>query len=80
MGMTAFEDALRSAAGNRELLEQYDRLTKSNLSRRGSPIELAVDDATGRTEKEFAEFARFVFEYVWLPVALEEGILAEEDG
>ncbi len=66
--LPTFEAALRAAAGNRELLKEYDRLRGTNLSRKGSPIELAIDDSTGRTEEEFRAFAAFVLEYIWIPV------------
>lgn len=63
-----FEDALRAAAANHELLVEYDRLNGTNLSRKGTPLDLKIDDATGRTEEEFRTFAKFVFEYIWLSV------------
>lgn len=55
-----FRAFLRAAAANRELVAEFDRLTGSNLLRRGSPIELAVDDATGRAEADVAAFVGFV--------------------
>lgn len=68
VSLLTFEDVLRVAAGNRELLKEYDRLTGSNLSLKGTPIELAIDDQTGRTTEEFRKFASFVLEHIWLTV------------
>ena len=58
----SFHLMLCAAAANRELVAEFDRLTGSNLLRRGSLIELAVDDATGRSNDEVAAFVGFVLD------------------
>ena len=49
-----------------ELVAEFDRLTGSNLSLKGSPINLMIDDATGRIAGNFAAFMGFVMEFVYL--------------
>lgn len=61
-----FEQVLQQSAGNKELVAQFDRLTGSNLSLKGSPIDVAIDKASGRTNADLAAFVAFVFEFVWL--------------
>jgi hypothetical protein len=54
-------ECLAVASSTPDLVSEFDRLTGHNLSRTGSPIDLAIDDASGRTEagaKEFIEFVR----------------------
>lgn len=63
-----FEQVLQHCAGNKDLVTQFDRLTGSNLSLKGSPIDVAIDKASGRTNAELASFIAFVFEFVWLPL------------
>jgi hypothetical protein len=41
------------------LIEQYDRLNGTNLSRKGSPLKLAIDDASGRTAADREAFLVF---------------------
>lgn len=51
------------------LLENYDRLRGTNLCRKGSPLELAVDSSNGRYEKEMRGFLEFVVDVLQrLPV------------
>lgn len=61
----AFLVCLGAAATNVDLLAQYDRLRGSNLQRRGAPIEVAIDHATGRFEAEAQDFVRFVHDAVF---------------
>jgi hypothetical protein len=56
-----FLDCVEFAIGVPELVAEFDRLTGSNLSRRGTPLEAMIDDAAGRTD---AEIAAFVEEFV----------------
>ena len=51
-------------ARNTELVREYDRLRGTNLSRRGTGLELMIDDATGRTEDDVRGFVEFC-EDVW---------------
>lgn len=52
---------------------QYDRLTGSHLADvlSASPLNAAIDDATGHKSQEFARFAAFVYEIVWTRLAPE---------
>jgi hypothetical protein len=63
-----FLQCLREAAANKELVAQFDRLTGSNLSMRGAPIELEIDRTTGRQREELRRFAEFVRDAVYLPL------------
>lgn len=65
----AFMEVLMVVAANAELVREFDRLYGSNLSRRGTPLELEIDDATGRTNADLGAFVAFVYECVWLRVA-----------
>lgn len=60
-----FQQCLKAAASNKELVAQFDRLTGHNLSRSGKPIELLVDDASGRTEESLQDFVAFVRDCVY---------------
>ena len=67
--MVSFNECLMACADNSALVAEFDRLTGSNLSMKGSPLDLAIDEATGRTTDEIAKFCCFVFDCVYLPVA-----------
>lgn len=59
-----FMEWVTLCASNRELLAQYDRLRGTNLSRCGSPMDLLIDQATGRLEADalgFFEFCQDMF-------------------
>lgn len=73
-----FRACLRAAASNAEIVAQFDRLNGTDLARRGTQIQLAVDDATGRTQAALAAFVLFVHECVW--TRLPGGGAANEDG
>jgi hypothetical protein len=45
--------------GHPEFVANYDRLRGTNLSRKGSAFDMAIDDATGRMESEVAGFVEF---------------------
>ena len=66
---------LREAAATPELVEQFDRLSGTNLARRGSPLDLMIDDATGRTDAALIGFVEFVRVAVYEPLTAtkEEG-------
>ncbi len=53
------------AANTPELVAEYDRLSGTNLSRRGTPLDLMIDDAVGRQEKEMHGFVEFVRECIY---------------
>jgi hypothetical protein len=60
-----------------ELVKSFDRLYGFNLSRRGAPLDLAIDKATGFEEAGMIEFMNFVWEFVFLRVPLDEKRAAE---
>lgn len=62
----SFRDCLMACAANKDLVAEFDRLSGSNLSMKGTPIDLAIDESTGRQAKEAKEFVKFVHEFVWL--------------
>lgn len=55
-----------------EFVQEFDRLTHSNLRRRGSGLELAIDDACGRMDQDFKKFLQFVWDSVFLRLPLIE--------
>jgi hypothetical protein len=67
-GLT-FLACVEATAVNAELVAEFDRLQHTNLSRHGAPLELAIDDATGRTSEEIAGFLRFVWNCVFIRCA-----------
>ncbi len=75
----AFHICAAEALGTPELVENFDRLTGFNLLRKGSPVELAIDDATGRQEAGVRAFAEFVRDYVYglLPDDVLDGLRAQ---
>lgn len=70
----AFQACLMQAAANDELLSQFDRLAGTNLTRQGSPINLAIDAATGRHEDDVRRFIEFVADCIYS--RLEPSVLA----
>ena len=63
-----FIEAVRTCLGTPELVSEYDRLRGSNLSRKGTGLDLLIDDSTGRTQEEMGEFVQFVWDAVWTPL------------
>ena len=66
-----FYDCLMECAGNAELVKEFDRLRGCNLSMKGSPISLMVDEATGKQKDDLLKFIAFCWECIWLPLPLE---------
>lgn len=60
-----FEDVVATCLENRELVAEYDRLNGTNLSKKLSPIENAIDSATGKREQELLGFIAFVDLVIW---------------
>jgi hypothetical protein len=78
-----FEKCLLEAAATPGFVKEYDRLNGTNLSLKGSKLELAIDKASGRLRSEIAEFAEFVRNYVYWPLmcaAKERGELLTKFG
>lgn len=65
-------ECLAVASNIPELVKEFDRLTGHNLSRNGSPLDLAIDDATGRTEDGAKDFIHFVRECVFERIQKEK--------
>ena len=53
---------LEQCIANPDLLRQYDRLNGTDLSRRGSPIDLMIDDACGKMDADARGFFDFCME------------------
>lgn len=66
---------LENAVAIPEFVKAFDDLTGSDLSRKGAPINLVIDEATGKYEADAAKFADFVREFVW--ERLEPGVRRE---
>lgn len=60
-----FPECVREAFNNRELLAEFDRLKGTNLSLRGTALDLKIDFASGRFEPEIEQFVEFMKECVW---------------
>lgn len=71
----AFVRRLHAAAGNAELVAHYDRLRGTNLSRRGAPIKLEIDRASGRRDAGCNGFVDFVHDAIY--TRLEPKTLAQ---
>ncbi|HHX4059581.1 TPA: hypothetical protein ACU967_006141 [Burkholderia contaminans] len=63
----AFSRCLMEAAGTPELVAEFDRLSGCNLSAvgKGSPLQRAIDSATGRFDGDIRRFAEFVHDAVY---------------
>lgn len=55
----AFTEWLNMCASSTSLVSEHDRLRGTNLMRRGAPIDLTIDHATGRLEEEARGFFDF---------------------
>lgn len=63
-----FAECVLECGKNAELVEQFDRLTGSSLSKLGAraPLDRMVDEATGYDKAQATKFAAFVYEVVWI--------------
>ncbi len=59
---SVFLECLGLALHDKELIAQFDRLKGHNLSRVGTPLDLMIDDSTGRTEQAMDDFTDFVWD------------------
>jgi len=69
----SFTDCVLECGKNTELVEQFDRLTGSSLSKLGSRsgFDRMIDDATGYDRAQAAKFAAFVYETIWIRLPRE---------
>lgn len=67
----AFVACLHEAIGTRELVQNFDRLYGATLMSRATPIERAVDRATGKAEDDMRGFIEFVHRYIYLTLTDE---------
>lgn len=66
--LPTFWECVTVAASNPDLVANFDRLNGSNLSLSGSPLDLAIDQATGRLKADMQDFLNFVYGCVYLPL------------
>jgi hypothetical protein len=64
---------------NEELVREFDRLRGTNLSLRGSGLDLEIDRATGRLEHDFRVFLDFCKD-LWERLPVGTGVEAGQDG
>ena len=64
----SFLHCVKEASECIEMVAQVDRLFRTNLMQRGSPIERMVDDATGRNDSDIQTFMRFVWNCIFIRV------------
>ncbi len=62
-----FGECVIECAKHRELVEQFDRLRGTKLSKvgTGAPIERMIDEATDRYNDDAAKWVEFVWDFVW---------------
>jgi hypothetical protein len=63
-----FEQCVIECARNQELIKGFDRLAGTNLQLCGAPIEIMIDEATGRLSDDVRRFVSFVDEWIWTPL------------
>lgn len=63
--MITIEDCIRECVNNPEFMREYDRVRGTNLSLRGTPLDVAIDEASGRIECEARQFVADVIDIVW---------------
>lgn len=61
---SVLQEAVFQCYDNKEFVEQYNRLTGSNINKNKTAIESMIDEATGKTTDELKKFIEFVQEYV----------------
>lgn len=66
-----FSEVLTECLRNKPLLKEYDRLRGTNLSLKGSGLDLQIDQATGRLAVELKDFVEFVYEYIYTRIEVK---------
>ena len=64
MNKNWFETCLRESLANPDLVAQFDRLYGTNLSLKGTALDLQIDISSGKLEKDLADFIEFVYDCV----------------
>ncbi len=68
----AFLQCAAQALDTREFVAEFDRLSGTNLLGKGTPLQLAIDDATGRTTSEMQQFLIAVWNTIFIRLPLVE--------
>ena len=68
MSDLTFNECLMECAGNKEFVKEFDRLNGCNLSMQEAPINIMVDEATGKNKDDMIKFIAFCWEFIWLPL------------
>lgn len=66
-----FSDCVQACFENRAFCEQFDRLTMSNICQKGTPLEIAIDQAAGRLELDCELFVQVVRDVIWERLQVE---------
>jgi hypothetical protein len=64
-GLT-FKFCLENSWSQKDFVLEFDRLYKTSLIMKVSPIERMIDEATGKLNNDFKEFMKFVWNHVFL--------------
>lgn len=75
----ALHQVLTTALACRELVAGYDRLAGTALAARRTPLEQAIDAATGRDDRDHARFLAFAKDVLWdrAPEATRDAVRAQ---
>lgn len=76
-----FEECCCECVSNKELVEQFNRLTGNKLGVRRTPIEITIDKACkyDPDQEAFPAFCAFVLDFVWTPLLLQENKDAKQN-
>jgi hypothetical protein len=69
--LAAFTACVAMCFDDRDLVAAFDRLRGCNLLGRGTPLDLMIDEATGRTDRDLRLFVEFVHDVVWSRMSAE---------
>ena len=62
LGSPVFRELLELTINDKTMVAEFDRLKGHNLSRVGTPLDLTIDDSTGRTDASLDDFTDFVWD------------------
>jgi len=67
-----FKECCSVCLSDKDFVREWNRLTGNKLCVSCTPIEMAIDKACGYNpdEKAMPEFISFIWEYIYLPLAL----------